>query len=137
VIEINVKCVFKILHKIFNPNFSLQFFSSYKRFYQSTKFPLYIFFLHGSIHCTEYASALITDFSNKRNYVDARIFTFVTYGASAKIYNICVPLFFHTYWFSASSVLNLSRTQRYCQFFRTNQTVNTLIIFALTLHTLK
>jgi hypothetical protein len=94
VIEINVKCVFKILHKIFNPNFSLQFFSSYRRFYQSTEFPLYIFFLHGSIHCTEYASALITDFSNKRNYVDARIFTFVTYGSSAKIYNLCVPLFF-------------------------------------------
>jgi hypothetical protein len=40
------------------------------------------------------STALITDFSNKRNYVDARMFTFVIYGSSAKIHNLCVPLFF-------------------------------------------
>jgi hypothetical protein len=59
------------------------------------KFPLYKFSsMVRLIAQITRLPALITDFSNKRNYVDARVFTFVTYGSSAKIHNLCVPLFF-------------------------------------------
>ncbi len=76
--------------------FSINFFSPIflliYNFISSWKFTLYIY--SSMVQCIAQSTALITDFSNKRNYVDARMFTFVTYGSSAKIHNLCVPLFF-------------------------------------------